>query len=70
MKVDKGYTAVSPMGFEFSKSTRECLVCECKEDTDARYIDINKPWLCPRCKAVLQAHIKEAIEEGEKIGKH
>ena len=68
MKVDKGYTAVSPMGFEFSKSTRQCLVCESKEDTDARYIDIDKPWLCPKCKAALQFIVDETIEGGKENG--
>lgn len=33
--------------------TRRCLVCECKENQDAVFVDANKAWLCDNCRTVL-----------------
>lgn len=50
---------------EYSEATRQCLVCECKENPNASIVNTGKAWLCPKCKAALQFIVDETIEGGE-----
>ena len=37
----------------YCSPSRGCLVCECKENQDAVFVDASKAWLCDNCRNVL-----------------
>lgn len=49
-KCTKNITISDLIGAEV---TRQCLVCECKENPNAVVVDTSKAWLCDECRSAM-----------------
>lgn len=43
--------------------SRQCLVCERKEDPKAEIVSTNASWLCDKCRAALLKVVESEDEE-------
>ena len=43
--------------FDFTQPTRRCIICDVKENPDAKYVDLGKAWMCKTCKRKLRGLI-------------
>ena len=58
-------TAYIPIPRTNTFPTRECLVCQRKEDPTSCIVYTDKAWLCDKCRAALIKIVKETEKGGE-----
>lgn len=56
---------IATKGFQCAPPTRQCLVCECKEDPNRNLVDTGKAWLCNDCRTALKRFVRSPLKTKE-----